>query len=384
MAFDGESLVNIDPCDHICGIFAKYGIVVKEGNKFDWYQLIDKVIQTSELNHLVGSIGFLYDRSSYEVLDRHINRQTIKFKCIKCQTFNLQFIRQENGDRTNHDEVIIDPYSIFVHCPSCESKDTKPKRSVYQYLKESQLLINLVKRQQFVKPNKSSVNHELIISGLCLGKGVVTHKTINRVIASLKKIVNWYSHYYLMLVKYLQVYHDKNPSSSVVVQADQNNRFYRVFVSIPSSALVFKTLCIPFYFIDGTFHKTANYDGVLIQLCGKHGFGGSLRLCSAWVPTESAAHFAFFVLTMKNSGFDIENVPFMSDRGHLLAAGRLLNTVCGITISVKYCMEHIIRNTIGKFHIKKSAIPLLRKVISAMQGSDTFEKYLCNSHLLAE
>ena len=187
-----------------------------------------------------------------------------------------------------------------------------------------------------------------------------------------------------MLVKYLQVYHDKNPSSSVVVQADQNNRFYRVFVSIPSSALVFKTLCIPFYFIDGTFHKTANYDGVLIQLCGKHGFGGSLRLCSAWVPTESAAHFAFFVLTMKNSGFDIENVPFMSDRGHLLADGRLLNTVCGITISVKYCMEHIIRNTIGKFHIKKSAIPLLRKVISAMQGSDTFEKFLTNTHDLAD
>ena len=156
MAFDGESLVSIDPCDHICGIFAKYGIVVKEGNKFDWFQLIDKVIQRSELNHLVGSIGFLYDRSSYEVVDRHLNRNTIKFKCNKCQTFNLQFIRQENGDTTNHDEVIIDPYSIFVHCPSCESKDTKPKRSVYQYLKESQLLINLVKRQQFVKPNKSS------------------------------------------------------------------------------------------------------------------------------------------------------------------------------------------------------------------------------------
>ena len=117
-----------------------------------------------------------------------------------------------------------------------------------------------------------------------------------------------------MLVKYLQVYHDKTPYSSVVVQADQNNRFYRVFVSIPSSAFVFKTLCIPFYFANGTFHKTANYDGVLIQLCGKHGFGGSLRLCAAWVPTESAAHFAFFVLTMKNCEFDIDNIPFMSDR----------------------------------------------------------------------
>ena len=76
---------------------------------------------------------------------------------------------------------------MLVHCPSCESKDTKPKRSVYKYLQESPLLIDLVKRQQIVKPNKNMLNHDLIISGLYLGEGVVTHNTINRIVTSLGK-----------------------------------------------------------------------------------------------------------------------------------------------------------------------------------------------------
>ena len=167
-----------------------------------------------------------------------------------------------------------------------------------------------------------------------------------------------------------------------MVQADSQKRFYRVFVSIPSCARIFKSLSIPFYFIDGTFHKTPSYDGVLIQLCSKHGFGGSLPLCGAWVPTESAAHFAFFILTMKNIGFDIENVPFMSDRGHLLSAARLLHTVSGITISVKFCLEHIIRNTIGKFNLKKLDVESLRVIVAKMQGATSFEKFIEQCHIL--
>ena len=203
-----------------------------------------------------------------------------------------------------------------------------------------------MKRQLIEKPKRNGLEHDLIISGLCLNEGSVTRQSINRTVQSLKiKFQQRYSQYYLMLVKYLEVYQEQNQSSTVVVQADSQKRFYRVFVSIPSCAWIFKSLSIPFYFIDGTFHKTASYDGVLIQLCSKHGFGGSLRLCGAWVPTESAAHFAFFILTMKNIGFDIENVPFMSDRGHLLSAARLLHTVSGITISVKFCLESHLRSS---------------------------------------
>ena len=124
--------------------------------------------------------------SIYQLVDRHLNRKNRQFKCNKCETFNLQFIPSRKCDKTNQDTVTIDTYSMLVHFPSCESKDTKPKRSVYKCLHEYPLLIDLVKRQQIVKPNKNLVNHELFIIGLCLGEGVVTHRTINRVVASLK------------------------------------------------------------------------------------------------------------------------------------------------------------------------------------------------------
>ena len=79
---------------------------------------------------------------------------------------------------------------------------------------------------------------------------------------------------------------------------------------------------------------------------------------------------------MKNIGFDIENVPFTSDRVHLLAAARMLKIVSRITISVKFCIEHIIRNTIAKCDVAKYDIKKLRDIIASMQGCSTFEKYL--------
>ena len=50
------------------------------------------------------------------------------------------------------------------------------------------------------------------------------------------------------------------------------------------------------YFIDGTFFKSHLYDGVLVQLCGKHGYGGSMRLAAAWFPVENTQNYAFFII----------------------------------------------------------------------------------------
>ena len=115
-----------------------------------------------------------------------------------------------------------------------------------------------------------------------------------------------------MIVKYLSIYQAHNPASSTIVQADSCDRFYRVIVTVPVCTFLFKKVCIPMFFIDGTFHKSKHYDGVLIQLCAKHGFGGTFQLMAAWLPRETAAHMAYFVMSMKEMGFDIENVPFMS------------------------------------------------------------------------
>ena len=138
------------------------------------------------------------------------------------------------------------------------------------------------------------------------------------------------------------------------------------------------------FFIDGTFQKSKHYDGVLIQLCAKHGFGGTFQLMAAWLPRETAAHMAYFVMLMKEMGFDIENVPFMSDRGHLLAAASLLIRVSGLVISIKFCLEHIIRNVVGKFCIGIKQIRDLRTITAKMQSATSYSLFMESCDRLKE
>jgi hypothetical protein len=128
-------------------------------------------------------------------------------------------------------------------------------------------------------------------------------------------------------------------------------------------------------FIDGVFYKMPLYDGVLLLIVAKSGNGSLLFLAAAWIPVESKLHMAFMVLMMDRAGFDVEAVPWMSDRGNLLAAATILKRANGITLSIKFCLEHIFRNVVHQFKIGKDKLGLLRTAMSAMQASFEFVTY---------
>ena len=73
-----------------------------------------------------------------------------------------------------------------------------------------------------------------------------------------------------------------------------------------------------------------------------------------------------FFFSMKSMSFYIENIPFMSDWGHLIAAARYLERNLGIIIRVKFCLEHIIRNIIHKFGIDKKMVRELMNVVNKL------------------
>jgi hypothetical protein len=79
MADAGESLVSLDRNQFNDGILPKYNLIGKPGNMFDWKQLYKKSIQSSDLKHLVETIGFLFDRCSYKITDRHLRRNSKEF-----------------------------------------------------------------------------------------------------------------------------------------------------------------------------------------------------------------------------------------------------------------------------------------------------------------
>ena len=151
---------------------------------------------------------------------------------------------------------------------------------------------------------------------------------------------------------------------------------FLAIISIPNVTYVFNSSCLPMYFVDGAFYKSGLYDGVAITLGCKHGFGGALQLMAAWVPCENTSHYVFLLLAMKAMDMDIENIPFMTDRGHMIAAVRFLFKTTGMVISLKFCLEHLIRNVQHKFNIDKDQVGDLRKCINGMQSAHTYEIFI--------
>ena len=84
-----------------------------------------------------------------------------------------------------------------------------------------------------------------------------------------KKFIEEIPTYYYMLREYLPIYKDTYPTTTTIIQANKNDCFYRTFISIPHAVEVFRTTCIPIYFIDGAFYKSGYYDGIMIQLLAK-------------------------------------------------------------------------------------------------------------------
>ncbi|GAX20913.1 hypothetical protein FisN_1Lu437 [Fistulifera solaris] len=182
----------------------------------------------------------------------------------------------------------------------------------------------------------------------------------------------------LLLPSYLRRYVELNNTASAVLQTDDMNCFYRAFVTIPDAAHVFKKLCIPALFIDGTFSKTHSYGGVLIPIVAADGSGGNIQIGIAWVPTESVEHFVFVLLSLRAAGIDIESIPIFTDRGHILGAAKVLLDRYNIKISIKYCLEHINRNLAHIFDLKASnpETATVRNLVGDMQNARSVGSFI--------
>jgi hypothetical protein len=107
------------------------------------------------------------------------------------------------------------------------------------------------------------------------------------------------------------------------------------------------------------------------MLVAKLGNGSSIPLAIAHVPIEPSVHLVWLLLLLVLAGLDVEAFPWFSDRGNLLSASRILFSEYGLLLSIKYCLEHIIRNVTAKFGLKKSGQTQLRSLIQECQASAT-------------
>ena len=82
-----------------------------------------------------------------------------------------------------------------------------------------------------------------------------------------------------------------------------------------------------------------------------------------------------FLLSMKSVGLDIENIPFMTNKGHLLAAVRFIYQTTNIVITIKFCTEYIIHNIVHLFSIQRIKESTLRTIVMGMQQLTTLDQY---------
>ena len=219
-------VVQIDQAKFNWSVISKYDINAEEGIHFEWSQLLNKNIAKEDIELLINTIGFLYDKTTFVLNDRHKNRVSIMFKCNKCRDMKLKFklskVQQVDGELNMFKLIFFK--SHLNHSFSC-NRDGLNNRRMRMYLAESPLLIEMGKKLQCLPRKSNNVNHLLLLEKLCLGNAI-NRKCLNRAILDIGlKFDNQSTILYQMIVKYLETYQVHNPTSSTIVQADYDNQF---------------------------------------------------------------------------------------------------------------------------------------------------------------
>ena len=139
------------------------------------------------------------------------------------------------------------------------------------------------------------------------------------------------------LPQYLSYFASLNPDSSVVLQSDQRNQFYRLFVGFPI-ARHYGILTIPILNIDSFHYQSKQYDGVAIVLTSKTGFGRNIMLAFAIIPVEDTNNIAWFLQMCHRHGIDFSTSPLFTDQGPLISAVRQLLAIENFMINIMLCL----------------------------------------------
>ena len=84
---------------------------------------------------------------------------------------------------------------------------------------------------------------------------------------------------------------------------------------------------------------------------------------------------------MLKANIPVDRIPIMTDRGNLLTCAAALKRVVGIELSLKYCLEHLIRNVIdhagGPTVFKRNSVEYrsLRKAMEELYDCASKSQY---------
>jgi hypothetical protein len=154
--------------------------------------------------------------------------------------------------------------------------------------------------------------------------------------------------HYARLPQYLNEFSIKNCFSSVALQSDQYDQFYRLFVGFPIAHAHGK-LTLPILMIDCFHYQCPSYDGVAIALTSKTGFGLTVVYAFGIIPTEDTNNISWFLQLCALHGIDFDCALFTDQGPLLLAANAITQNFENVKFNLMLCLQHMIRNIIHRY-----------------------------------
>ena len=372
-----------------------YGLKVQKNlpfeDQYDYVKAFNKIpkIAGNHLGSLVRSVAYWYDgrnvRRNFN--SRNSNYQT--FECAICN-FALRFQRCEPyANKDTNDESVILSYYRFVEEKSnaihiCDRQDVVeiPNHKKKETLMECPALYKIIKDTETVNYKDQPQFKKVILELERLYPftfQTVSESCFSKAKTALKKM--YYSKHaqsYCFILILFDELSRLNPTITLMLQATNTFKFYRMFVAVPNAKEIYNKIAIKVAYVDGCYVKYRLYDGVIIVFCIRTGNGLLIIILLSWVPSEDCNHMLWWIDCMKDAGFDVENMLFICDRGNLTSAVLAYYRLYGKVICLFYCLEHIIRNCVSRMKIKKVSEDYrkLRKILGKCQGIKNWSDFL--------
>jgi len=431
MGRPGEGKVDED--NYILTCFDKFGITVdKLPNDFSVgvcsrvpEHVIGVGISSYWLSPYISTMEFVMHRRHIYIEAKHKDRDVPArkhkvFKCKTCSQFRLVFksvgklcpyFYQSDLSRPHHvDDQVMQPSlfgigssvgSSFAALRQGEPRNRQVQCEPLRYIPTAEILRNIPTFVSYVtslwrkgtRNIEDMVESQLVHQGLRLRESDQRHqydslvrstytnglskqqvrKCVGHVMEIIRKRAD--KNYADYFPQYFGSYLRSNPDVTGALQLDSQDRFYRMFISIPKAKKIFTEYCIPYLFTDGCHSKTPLYDGVQLLFIGKNGNGRNVPIAVAWVPTESPSHCFWALQMVSMTGIKIDSIPICSDRGNLLSSVRAFHIVYKVTISLKFCLEHVLRNVSASFGLNTALTELLNQYLTCLHESREMQTF---------
>jgi hypothetical protein len=313
-----------------------------------WAALASRVFHTSDLFSIVQFHAYI--NSNVQRMVQDVNSTGATTRCYKCKVgscgWSILFRRESatRGLNKNHiPKWKMDDTSTtnnhFTQC-DCQSPTTGIPGST---------LVNMSQFHNFVRRTfvpSQTISHNTAIT-LLISEGIQVRfdnaQYSKCTVAVTKYILQvLVPREFAELPSFLHLLADKNKNLTVALQSEVNtNSFLRLFVGFPI-ALEVGELTMDVMVTDCFHQKSKNYDGVVMHIVSRTGFGRTILCAIAIIPIEDTNHISWVIQMCWRHGMDLKCGLF-TDQGPLLSAARTLFDKFQIELKLQLCLQHIIR-----------------------------------------